>query len=240
MKNLFIITTVFTVFLLQSCREDEIRQSPKVVFTIDYSFSSGCMTRNTVNDEIYNKFFEDHIKTREITPKHYYITFTNEETKQMTKVSGIWNDKSLIRLTEGNYIVDGESVNKSQLHYVMDSLVLSFNDNIEINKSTENINIKAGYNCSLIFFNAKDIKKVRYYAQNIYTTIDDYLQSIDGYFYGFVTKLPSYETSYIEITRKNDKVILIHTAGLGLENGKYYFFNDMTGGFDLEPMTPGN
>ena len=71
MKNLFILTTVFTVFLLQSCREDEIRQSPKVGFTIDYSFFSGCMTRNTVNDEIYNKFFEDHIKTREITPKHF-------------------------------------------------------------------------------------------------------------------------------------------------------------------------
>lgn len=233
----FTITFILFALLFMSCESDE-REPQEVEFTIDYSFSSGSMSRAT-NDEIYTKFFNDHIKTKEITPKHYSISFTEAETNQKTEVEGTWEKKGLIKLLEGKYTVSGTSINKGNTSYVRDSVALSFEDVVDINSKTTNISIKAGYNCALVFFNTEDTKSVVYYS-SYYTTISETLASKDGYFYGFVKGFTGNATSYFELIRKNGKTIRIHTKGLNLENGKYYFFNDLTGGFDLEPMTPGN
>lgn len=239
-KILFML--LCAAFAFQSCDSEEVteQQPQEVEFRIDYSFSSGSMSRST-NDEIYTKFFNDHIKTRQITPKHYSLTFTNTETKQKTEISGMWDSKSFIKLLEGKYSVIGASINKGTTEFVRDSLYLAFNDTIEINNKTTNVNIKAEYFCSLIFFDAANIKNVRYYAYSSYNnSISEDLCLLDNYYYGFVKSYSSYDTSILEVTRKDGKLIKVHTKGLNLENGKYYFFNDMTGGFDLEPMKPGN
>lgn len=247
MKRLFNqFATLCVVLCLHSCGNEEVEafqedsSTPKEVeFTIDYSFSSGSMTRST-NDDIYTKFFNDYIKTKKITPKHYFLSFIDATTKQKTEVSGTWTEKGLVRLLEGNYTVSGSSINKSNYKYVRDSLVLSFNDNISINSKTTSINLKAGYSCSLVFFDTSITSKVRYYSPSYYEAIDENLKELNGYFYGFVQSFPSSENTYFEITRKNEKTIKIYSNNLNLENGKYYFFNDVTGGFDLVPMTPGN
>lgn len=240
MKKLFFQLTVLTAVLcLSSCNKDEIRQPQEVEFTIEYSFSSGSMSRAT-NDETYTKFFNDYIKTRKITPNHFSISFINSETNQKTDITGLWTEKSLVKLLEGDYTVSGNSINKSSSYkYVRDSLALSFNDNISINSKTTSLKIKADYNCSLIFFDASKITKVRYVNDDYYNKVDESLNILNDYFYGFVHSYIG-DNSYIEITRKYDKTVKIYTKGLNLENGKYYFFNDLTGGFDLEPMTPGN
>lgn len=236
-----LFTLLCAAFVFQSCsKEEEVRQPQEVEFSIDYSFSSGNMSRTT-NDEIYTKFFNDHIKTRKITPKSYSLTFVNSETTQKTEITGTWANKGLIRLLEGKYAVSGTSLNNGLTTYVRDSLALKFEDTIEISSKTTSINIKAGYNCSLVFFDAANIKNVRYYAYNSgYSSVNEDLRLLDNYYYGFVKSYSSYEISYLEVTRKDGKLIKVHTKGLNLESGKYYFFNDMTGGFDLEPMTPGN
>ena len=239
MTKLFQSLTLLSVALfLHSCGED-IKQPSEVEFTIDYSFSSGSMSRAT-NDEVYTNFFNDYIKTRKITPNHFSVSFINSETKQKTEITGLWTEKSFVKLLEGNYTVSGNSINKSSTYkYVRDSLALSFNDNISINSKTTDLKIKAEYNCALIFFDTSKTTKVRYANDDYYNKTDEPLNILNGYFYGFVHSF-SGDNSYIEVTRKYDKAVKIYTKNLNLENGKYYFFNDMTGGFDLEPMTPGN
>lgn len=228
-----------TVFVFQSCDSDDY-QPKEVEFRIDYSFSSGSMSRAT-NDEIYTKFYEDHIKTRKITPENYALLFTNKETGQKNEIRGLWSENNLIRLTEGTYTVTGNSYDGPEM-YAKDKVVLSFNTEFTVRATTESMVVTASYNCPLLFFSESLISGVRYKSGYIngYSEVIDKLSTLDNYYYCFVKEFYTNANSYFEITRTNGRVSKVYTDNLNLENGKYYFFNDMTGGFDLEPMTPGN
>lgn len=242
MKKLFMSVAVMcSALCFQSCNNEiEIKEPQVVEFSLDYSFSSGSMVRSA-NDDAYNKFFEDHIKTREITPDNYAFTFTNKETGQINEIRGLWSENNLVRLPEGTYAVKGNSYDGDGL-YVKDKVVLSFDTETAISNSTNSITLKANYNCPLVFFSAELTDKVRYRSgvtSGYQEKIDD-LKTLDNYHYCFVKEFSESDNSYFEITRTNSKISKVFTKNLNLENGKYYFFNDMTGGFELDPMTPGN
>lgn len=244
MKKLFIqAATLCSMLCFHSCNNEiEVTKPQEVEFTIDYSFSSGSMSRST-NDEIYTKFYEDHIKTREITPDNYAFTFTNKETGQINEIRGLWSENNLIRLPEGTYVVKGNSYDGDGI-YVKDKVVLSFDTETTISNSTNSITLKANYNCSLVFFSAELTDKVRYRSgvkgSNGYTEVIEDLKVLDNYHYCFVKGFSESDNSYFEINRINGKIPKVFTKNLNLENGKYYFFNNLTGGFDLDPMTPDN
>lgn len=237
-KSLFIPLCI--AFVFQSCSKEEVRQPQEVEFSIDYSFSSGSMSRTT-NDEIYTKFYESYIKTRKITPDNYALIFTNKETGQKNEIRGLWSENNLIRLTEGSYTVTGNSYD-GPTTFAKDKVVLSFNTEITISTTTEALIVKASYNCPLLFFSEELTTGIRYKSGYIngYSEVIDELGILDNYYYCFVKEFYTNKDSYFEITRTNHKISKVYTDNLNLENGKYYFFNDMSGGFDLEPMTPGN
>lgn len=224
-----------TAFVFQSCDSDDY-QPKEVEFRIDYSFSSGSMSRST-NDEIYTKFYEDNIKTRKITPNNYSIVFTNKETGQKNEINGLWSEKNLIRLAGGTYTITGSSEDDGKSSEVKEKVIIEFKDEIVINENTSTLILKAQYNCSLLLFDASLSRDVTYYWEYPY---GESLKSLNGYFYCFCKRNVGGKESYFGVMRTNGKVSKVHTDNLNLENGKYYFFNDMTGGFDLEPMTPGN
>ena len=78
----FTITFILFALLFISCESDE-REPQEVEFTIDYSFSSGSMSRAT-NDENYTKFLNDFSNTRKLTPNHFSISLINSETTEKT------------------------------------------------------------------------------------------------------------------------------------------------------------
>ena len=225
------------VFTFSSCTNEEIKQPQEVEFTIDYSFSSGNMNRAT-NAEIYDSFYKDHIVTREITPDKFELIFINKKTGQKNEVNGLWSKNGLIRLAEGTYTVTGDSYDGASNVYTKDKVILSFNSEITIDKNTNSITLKALYNCPLLFFSTNNTQNVIYsYDKGI---ISESIKILDEYYYCFVKSFSQAEDACFVINRKDGNKIRIYTKNLALDNGKYYFFNDVTSSFELDPMIPGN
>lgn len=229
------LSTLFSIILFASCSSEDY-QPQEVEFKIDYSFSSGDMTRAT-NADIYDSFYKSHIVTRELTPDRFELIFTNKETGQKNEVNGLWSENGLINLVEGTYTVTGKSHDYNDW-YAKDKAILSFNDEITINKNTESIVLKALWDCPLLFFSTSNTKSVVYKWGDALQL--DEIKKLDGYYYCFMKGFSSGNNSCFIITRTNGETIKVYSDKLKLEKGKYYFFNDVTSGFDLEPMTPGN
>lgn len=230
-----LFTLLCAAFAFQSCSEEE-SQPQEVEFTIDYSFSSGDMTRVS-NAEIYDSFYKNYIATRKLTPDRFELVFTNKETEQKNEVNGLWSENGLIRLVEGTYIVTGKSYEYNNW-YAKDEALLAFNDEITIDKNTKSITVKALWDCPLLFFSTANTKSVTYRWGDA-LQIDE-IKILDGYYYCFMKGVSSDNKSCFTIMRTNGESIKVYSDKLKLEKGKYYFFNDVTSGFDLEPMTPGN
>lgn len=236
MRNFF--SAFLLMLLFNACSSSEDYQPQEIEFNIDYVFSSGDMTRAT-NAEIYDSFHKNHIASRKLTPDNFMLVFTNKETGQRNEVNGLWSRNGLIRLTEGTYTVTGDSYDGASNVYTKEKAVLSFNDEIVINRSTKSVILKASYNCPLLFFSSKNTQSIVYdHAPTSYTS--ESLPIVDEYYYCFIKSLSKTDGACFIISRKDNTKVRVYTKNLILENGKYYFFDDITGGFDLPPMVPGN
>lgn len=114
---------------------------------------------------------------------------------------------------------------------------MTFNTEVVIDQNTSSITIKALYNCSLLIFDAS-LKRNILYVWSSNKSQD--LKKLDTYYYCFTKDLSQLKSNYFLIISTNGKSSTILTSKLKLDIGKYYFFNDVSGGFDLDPMTPGN
>ncbi len=247
MKTVFIFGLLLSLAcLLPSCSSDGENDfaapANEVNFRINYTLSSGNM-RSTASDA-YDKFYQDHIQTRNLTPDGYSLLFTHKTNGQTIEVSGLWSDNQMVRMPEGTYTVTGKSV-EGHSTYVSEKAILSFEDEIAITSDTESLLIKAQYASCLLFFSANDTKSVTYFAINYpeteYTT--EKLPQIEGYYYAFMKAFGGTSMdykSYFEVIKNGGTVTKLISNNLNIENGKYYFYDDISGGFDLEPMTPGN
>lgn len=91
------------ILLLVSCNKQSANQK-EVYFTIDYYFpESGSMyTKASSGDIAYQTFKDNCIDTRKVMPTKYEITFTNEDTGEITNIKGHWNKKEGFRLPAGS------------------------------------------------------------------------------------------------------------------------------------------
>lgn len=224
-------------------RQDEpVAPKAEVKVGLDYAFlESGSMSRS--GETAYQEFYNNYVKTKQIAPKSYELTFKTEDGTIAQTVSGPWIGSSVV-LKEGNYTVTGNSYhsnfrsdNKS-VRYVCDSLYLSFEEPVSITKETVKLVLKAQYDCYLLLFNEANIKTIQ-------TTFGVNPQKAGSVYYLFVNADTykwmdlNYSLSII-INKKDGTRIDLSIGGMGFEVGKYYFFNDMTNSFDIDPMPNGN
>lgn len=231
------INVVLLILLFTACTNEEDIQPQEIEFNIGYSFSSGNMSR-TSNADIYNAFFNNYIATRTLTPDNFKLVFTNNETGQKNEVNGQWSKNGLIRLTEGSYNVTGTSYDYDN-EYAKEKAVLNFKHDVKIDRNTKNITLQATWGCPLLFFSTENTKKVVYKYDN-YAFHEDVLKIIDGYYYCFMKGLSTEKDAQFIITRNGDDIVKVYSDKLNLDNGKYYFFDDVTSEFELSPMQPGN
>lgn len=232
--------------MFQSCStsgEDEINgPSGEANFRIDYTLTSGNM--KSIASEVYEKFYEDHIKTRKLTPDTYSIVFTHKGTGQKIEVKGLWSENKMVRMPEGTYTVTGTSADGTNT-YVCDKAVLSFSEEITVTADMESLIVKAQYASPLLFFSAESTKSVTYYAIS-YPSVEyqaETLPKVDGYHYAFMKAFGGVSLDYkshFEIEKNSGTSTKMYTNSVKLDNGKYYFYDDVTGGFSLDPMTPGS
>lgn len=238
---MLVVASVVCVF--SSCSEDEIYVPQEVAFTLDYTFAeSGSMTRAT-GEEVYSSFYDKYIKTKQLTPTTYSLTFTNKATGLIAEINGRWDDKDGIRLPEGTYSVEGIShrIYRESLdvhsEYVSDTTFLFFNEEVHITKDQNVLNLTAKYDSYLLIFDAETIRTIEYIGLKRWSlTNHDNLATL---FINRQTDLAS-KDDYINIQRTNGSIAKIYLKNIPFEKGKYYYFNDMTNSFDIPKMESGN
>ncbi len=218
----------------------------EVSVKLDYAFfEQGSMSRS--GESVYESFYNDYVKTKILAPYSYYLTFRVEDDVRAT-MQGPWGGAG-IRLKEGNYKVVGSSTPKiySSSHGaedICDSLYIHFDEPVSITKTTEKITLSAKYDCYLLLFNANNIKSITA------SFGDKKLAQVGNVYYLFVRKdcyttqgsFGPYNTAlYLDIVKKDGtKIDNLKIGEQGFEKGKYYYFNDMTNSFDIDPMVNGN
>ena len=249
MKQLYSLMLFFTsIICLTGCSNEnnESYDQENVIVTLDYKFiESGSMSRAT-GESVYNDFYDQYIKTKQLTPTTYSLTFQNKVTKkEVLSISGTWSDCNSIRLPEGEYIVKGKSqpIERETYYdyeYPSDTVYLAFEEDVKIIKDMSSLVLTAKYDAYLLMFDTYNTEKISLYN-------GDYLSSNDNIFWLFMRD-KKYRTSsgsstgYYDLTivRKNNNIIDIKVEDIPFEKGKYYYFNDMTNSFDIPKMESGN
>lgn len=241
MKKLFILMLILVSFY--SCSEEEIYIPQEVKFTLDYTFSkSGNMTRGT-GEDVYNAFYDKYIKTKQLTPSTYSLTFKNKATGAIAEINGRWNSKDGIRLPVGTYTVSGIShriyEGNLDLHseYVSDTTFIYFNEEVNISTDQSVLNLTAKYDSYLLMFDAESIESIEYKGLMGWNIKKH--DEVATLFINRLTDLSS-KDDVINIKRTNGSSVIIHLKNLTFEKGKYYYFNDMTNSFDIPKMESGN
>lgn len=239
-KYLSIFILAFTVI---GCSNESDLSQPKqeVDVTLDYSFiESGSMSRAGSN--VYTNFYNKYIKTKQLTPKNFELTFKNKETGAVATIQGNWDKKHSFRLLTGEYEVTGTS-HPSVVYYMscIDSVYLSFKQNVSITNSTEDLILTANYDSYMLMFDKGDKTKIEYrYTGGGSNSPYEYipLKNIDDIYYSFFCQKRA-NINDICITR-DKKLSIINLDKTPFEKGKYYYFNDLNNSFNIPPMEEGN
>lgn len=188
-------------------------------------------------ESLYTDFYNKYIKTKQLTPVSYSLSFGTKDMAKPSIVKGYWKNKDGVRLMEGTYDVTGTSTPTGKA--INDSIALSFNEKVAITNETSSITLTAKYSSYMLMFDAANIKSINYsgYINGAHSSHN--LNKLDDIFYVFIHHEPE-DADKIEITRNDNSTVEINLLGLPLEKGKYYYFNDVTNSFDIPPMEGGN
>ena len=248
MKKLIsmMLVVASVIFAFSSCSEEEIFIPQEVEFALDYTFvESGSMTRAT-GEEVYSSFYNKYIKTKQLTPSTYSLTFTNKETGETAIINGRWDCKDAIRLMEGEYEVNGYSTPICNNAIPSDTVSLIFNQTLNLTKETNHITLTAAYKSFLLLFDKKNSSKIKYSTRLSWSgSPEGEVYSDDNIYWLFFNDVKynhnNNQTSfYIKVYRLDGLVSAIYLENIPFEKGKYYYFNDMTNSFDIPKMESGN
>lgn len=243
MKKLFII--IVLCVLITSCNSNDASiMKSEVDVKLEYSImQSGSLSRSS--EDVYMEFYESCIKTKKLAPKNFELTFkTDAKDAEVKRIIGTWGDNEGVRLIEGSYKVSGNTSPKKST-FAGDSLWLTFDETINIQKEQSRILLSANYDCFLLMFDTTDIESIYAYRRNNDAESSRfYLNSSNGIYYLFVHKtsilFDNDSRLMIKIERPSGTLITLDIDKLSFEKGKYYYFNDVTNTFNIDPMESGN
>lgn len=236
-KYLFIIVAVTTLI---SCSNESDVEQPKqeVEVFLDYTFvESGSMTR--AGNEVYTDFYNKYIKTKQLTPKTFNLTFKNKETGAIATIRGNWNKKHSFKLLTGEYEVIGTSYPYG-VHSTacIDSLYLKFNEKITIMNDTKSVNLTAIYDSFMTIFDKNDKSKIELVKMPGSSNPQIAFKDIDNIFYAFFNEDFLGYSSKIYVTR-NKITSIIELDDIPFEKGKFYYFSDIDNSLNIPPMEEG-
>lgn len=258
MRKMFVYGLLALVMC--SCsKEEEVVAPAEVEVKLDYTFAeSGSMTR--AGADVYATFYDTYIKTKKLTPATYKLTFKNKDTGSLAlEVNGSWGDNNVVRLPSGTYTVEGTShpIIDGYSGVPADTVYMKFKENVTIQEDMTELELNADYDCYLLLFDTSNTTSANYnsreqysYNTSSYKTLP--IPSDETNFWLFINSQSyrytdsqenltyTYVNKSIDLERTNGDVTTIDFAGLKVENGKYYYFNDMTNSFDIPPMESGN
>lgn len=250
MKQL--LALMLLVIATSGCSKEGVEIAPEeVALTVNYSFAEG-ESMSRASSEVYASFYDSYIKNKNLAPTTYTLTFTNASTGAVSSMSGLWKNKDIIRLIEGEYIVSGVSapIEPERKGCPSDTVYLAFNENIYISKDMTSLNLNAIYDSYLLMFDKDNCKDIYYFndmelaggdnkviKKNLKLANTHYVLFIKDLAYGVYDDDDGH---YIKITRNDGGQVTVDLDNVSFEKGKYYYFNDMTSSFNLPVMENGN
>lgn len=243
MKKIFGLMLLCVAPVLCSCEKGYAPQ--EVELSLDYTFiESGSMSR-AGGEDVYTNFYNKYIKTKELTPRTYELTFTNMESGTSSIINGRWDRKDGIRLLEGQYEVVGKATpmhKRDDFKEFSDSVYIAFNEIVSIRKGDTSLLLTAVYDSFLLMLDADNIDKVSCDCTGY--TGSAALSHDENNFWLFMQQTyrntESSKNFNLEVSRKDGLTSYIPLLNVPFEKGKYYYFNDMTNSFDIPPMVSGN
>ncbi|MBP3373173.1 MAG: hypothetical protein J6L60_01375 [Bacteroidaceae bacterium] len=245
-----------------SDNEDMTTNEPQMVnVKLDFTFEqSGDMTRAN-GAETYAAFYEKYIKTKQLTPKNFSLTFINKETNEtILSKNGTWESENGIQLPEGTYKVTGTSYPKEKYsESPSDTVYISFSEEVEITKSTTQLTLTANYASYLLLFDVNNIRNILLADEyntafpednKMYKklTKDDncyWLFMVNNYYNRYTYNYG--ETYYYDyysfaVQLMNESTAKLELYSKSFDWGKYYFYqyNDMSTSYNIPEMQPGN
>lgn len=234
MKRVFLLAIALVAFV--SCGKESTLCQTEIL--LDYSLpESGSMSRGGA--EIYADFYNKYISSRKLTPTTYSLTFTNKSDQSKVEINDLWSKNNALKLIAGTYKVEGYSRSTERdSDGGIDTLYLTFNEEIKIEANTKKIVLNAIYDCSMLFFDAEGVKEAYYYygTNNGYSRTRD-LASLDQIYYCFAQTI---NTATDEIRIK--KITGSAKLGIGkmnIQKGKYYYFGNAESDYNIPKMDEG-
>lgn len=250
--NLFAAMVCFATMAITmvSCNQEEEQTKPQeATITIDYTFAeSGSMSRAT-GGEVYGNFYDKYIKPKVLTPKTYYLEFKEVSNNgTILTINGEWGEKRGIRLPEGEYLVAGysrpiEKYADQPAYLPSDTVYMLFEETVSITKDMDELVLNAKYDSFLLLFDYGNMTSIELNVGPRQLNHDEscyWLFVKDKHYTNWDNGFSFTHYLSTEITRPNGDVINLEFGQLPLKKGKYYYFNDMTNSFDLQPMESGN
>lgn len=250
LMNRYILLIITAIYILViSCANDAYPayDNEEITVLLNYSLmQSGSMSRTA--EEVYFDFYLSCVKSKRLAPKSFELNFKTDDNNTIKNINGIWDNNEEISLREGTYNVSGASYPqnaKSTPKYAGDSLWLAFNEAVYIHTESKTINLTANYDCFLLMFGASNINSITaYYDSRLNSTFT--LNRFNNIYYIFVNQTYELWASSIpidlmlRIKRPSGTEIILNLNQIPFETGKYYYFNDITCSFNLDPMSAGN
>ena len=239
MKKLMLAFAGFSLVISCGQKEKPVTEPEQVQFTITYSLptSNGQSMTRVSGAEVFDLLYAK-MKTGEMVAPTYSLVFTNKDNGENYTFNGNWSRGDMITLPSGIYNVTGTSSPGGA--YLQDKASLSFNTQVEIKTGVTSVVLNADYDCFLLTFTKSNIESLQFStSKNSAATMEMFLFD-NQYYYSFAQNLKvNGYTSRLIGRRNNGASFVIDLNTMDFQIGKYYHYNDLSGGFNIPKMEEG-
>lgn len=236
MKALFKVTVLLLLITSSCSSKENVLDDPTVELSFSYVLSNSGRLTKSVSDDIYQSFYDSYVKTKEVLPKSYFLQVKNSSEEVIATLYGDWEKKDVVKLPLGTYHVVGYSRGGtySADNYRKASLI--FDEKITINSYTTEVVLNAQYNCFLLLFNGSGKSGFTWTADGTAQpdVSGDVPKAGDLYYLFVRTYNSNISISWIYGSNTNSMNLYYD-----FKNGYYYYFDDISGTFNIPKMQNG-
>ena len=179
------------------------------------------------------------IKSGQLLPDPYNLKISTLDGKEVASISGVWNKNQPVMLATGKYHVVGTSNGGASVNDYYRKAILVFDEEVEITENTTSVTLHAEYDCFLLLFDAEGKTYFTWSADGKYTdaaTSGD-VPKVSDFYYIFAQSIKDSGNIKWNYDGKENTVWM---SGFEFQKGYYYYFNDLSGAFEIPKMKPGS
>ncbi len=239
MRRLFALLSLLAAIITGCNTKEPLPEEPKMVqVVLNYALpESGSMTKATAA-EVYDTIYETYIKTGELLPNPYSLTFKTMDGVEVARISGNWSDNKPVMIATGKYHVVGSSNGGVTYREQFTKAPLLFEEDIEIDENTASITLHAKYDCFLLIFDAEGKTYFKWSADGTSdSAVSGDAGKVGNWYYIFAKEFKGSGSVQWNYGSKENRIWM---SNFNFQKGYYYYYNDLSGSFEIPKMQPGS